>query len=392
MQTPYYVVHRDMVDANYKKLQQALVTHWDNFLIGYSYKTNALPWVISHFDRLGSYAEVVSENEYQLAKKIGVDQSHIIYNGPIKTKETFLEAVINGCYVNIDASREIDWLDSIAEQCHNVDTRIGVRVNFDIESMCPGQSQCAEDGGRFGFCYENGELEKAIKRIEAKGFKVSGLHLHTSSKSRGLDIYRAIAETACMIKRDYDLDLDFVDVGGGFFGGVSTKPQFDEYMELMSGTLKKEFNPKTTTLIVEPGMAVIGAFVSYVTSVIDVKDTAFNRFVVTDGSRTNIDPLMTKSSYMYKIEGNEGRTKIAKQIIGGFTCMENDRLFMAKDIPELQPGDRIIYERVGAYTMCLTPLFIKYFPKVYVETNNALELVRHEWTPEQYIANCKIEE
>lgn len=38
-------------------------------------------------------------------------------------------------------------------------------------------------------------------------------------------------------------------------------------------------------------MAVIGAPISYVTTVVDVKDTEYNRFVVTDGTRTSIDPL-----------------------------------------------------------------------------------------------------
>lgn len=120
------------------------------------------------------------------------------------------------------------------------------------------------------------------------------MHLHTSSKSRGLDIYRAIAEVACRIQKEYSLELDYVDVGGGFFGGLPTKPQFDEYISLMESILIKCFNKQKTKLIVEPGMAVIGAPVSYITTVIDVKDTEFNRFVITDGTRTSIDPLMTK--------------------------------------------------------------------------------------------------
>lgn len=386
LKTPYYVIHKEELDSNFKKLKDAIGNHWGNYIIGYSYKTNALPWIIKHFDALGCYAEVVSEDEYNLAKLIGVQKNRIIYNGPIKTKETFIEAIENGCIVNIDSQREIEWLDEVEEEKRTV----GIRINFDIEKMCPGQSQCAEEGGRFGFCYENGELSKVIEKLREKNVKISGIHLHTSSKSRGLDIYRAIAEMACNVQEEFGLDLDFIDVGGGFFGGLSTKPQFDEYLSLMEDILSKHFDKERTKLIVEPGMAVIGSPISYVTTVVDVKDTGFNRFVVTDGTRTSIDPLMTKSSYFHTYERQSNKEEMPKQVICGYTCMEHDRLFTAINEPELSNGDKIIYDKVGAYTMCLTPLFIKYFPDVYLEENGELRIVRNAWKPEQYVMNSLI--
>ena len=386
LKTPYYVIHKEELESNFNKLKNALEKHWGNYIIGYSYKTNALPWVIKHFDTLGCYAEVVSEDEYNLAKLIGVQKNRIIYNGPIKTKGTFIEALENGCIVNIDSQREIEWLDEVEEEKRIV----GIRINFDIEKMCPGQSQCAEEGGRFGFCYENGELSKVVHKLQEKNVKISGIHLHTSSKSRGLDIYRAIAEMACKVQEEFGFDLDYVDVGGGFFGGLSTKPQFDEYLSLMEDILSKRFNKERTKLIVEPGMAVIGAPISYVTTVVDVKDTEFNRFVVTDGTRTSIDPLMTKSSYFHTYVRECDKERIPKQVICGYTCMEHDRLFTAINEYELSIGDKIIYDKVGAYTMCLTPLFIKYFPDVYVEENGELRIVRNAWKPEQYVMNSLI--
>ena len=388
LKTPYYVIHKTELDENYKKLTDALDKYWNNYIVGYSYKTNALPWIVKHFDSLGCYAETVSEDEYNLAKLIGGAKSKIIYNGPIKTKDTFLEALRNNCIVNIDSNRELEWLDELEEDKKNV----GIRVNFDVEKMCPGQSQCPEEGGRFGFCYENGELAKVINMLRKKNVKIAGIHLHTSSKTRGLDIYKAIAKMAVKLKNEFELDLEYIDVGGGFFGGLSNKPQFDEYLVLMSDILSESFDKKKTKLIVEPGMAVIGAPVSYVTSVVDVKDTNYNRFVVTDGTRTSIDPLMTKSNYFHQFVITGERNIHEKQVICGYTCMEHDRMFEKKDGPILQVGDRIVYDKVGAYTMCLTPLFIKYFPDVYVETEGEYKLVRKAWSPEEYIMNSMIEE
>lgn len=388
IKTPCYIIHKENLDKNFQHLKLALEKHWNNSIIGYSYKTNSLPWVVRHFDKLGCYAEVVSADEYDLAKLMGVGQNRVIYNGPVKTKETFLEAIESGCIVNIDSQREIDWLTDVKSDNRSV----GIRVNFAIEKMCPGQSQCADEGGRFGFCLENGSFAKALTEIQKRNVKIAGLHLHTSSKSRGLDIYRAIAEVACKVQEEFSLDLEYIDVGGGFFGGLPTKPQFEEYISLMAGILCTHFDKHRTKLIVEPGMAVIGAPVSYVTTVVDVKDTTYNRFVVTDGSRTSIDPLMSKSSYFHSYDRQQDAQNIPKQVICGYTCMEHDRLFEAINEPELRPGDRIIYHKVGAYTMCLTPLFIKYFPDVYVESGGNYTKVRTAWKAEDYIAKSIIEE
>ena len=216
------------------------------------------------------------------------------------------------------------------------------------------------------------------------------MHLHTSSKSRSLDIYNAIAKTACKVKEEYHLNLRYIDIGGGFFGGLPNKPQFDDYIKFVSETLTKSFNFDETTLIVEPGMAVIGAPISYVTTVIDVKDTTYGRFVITDGTRMDIDPLMTKNTYFHSYMYQRTGEIILKQVICGSTCMEHDRLFTAYEEPELKVGDKIVYNKVGAYTMCLTPLFIKYFPDVYVEEDGMMELVREAWGPKEYIQKMRV--
>ena len=100
-------------------------------------------------------------------------------------------------------------------------------------------------------------------------------------------------------------------------------------------------------------------------------------------------PTMIKSSHLFHIDYTTNcsapRPVIIQQIISGFTCMEVDRLFTYADQPELIPGDRIIYENVGGYTMSLNPLFIQYFPAVYVRNGDNMHMVRKKWTPVEYV-------
>ena len=39
--------------------------------------------------------------------------------------------------------------------------------------------------------------------------------------------------------------------------------------------------------------------------------------------------------------------------------------------------------------MCLTPLFIRYFPRVYVERDGAYTCVRERWTVQEYVQKSR---
>lgn len=383
IKTPYYILDEQELKANVTGFFDALDTYFPNYILGYSFKTNSLPWVIREMKTYGAYAEVVSYDEYHLAQHVGYPMERIIYNGPLKSEETFIEAITFGAIVNIETHRELEWLKKLPPM--DTPYNIGIRVNFDIEQHTPGESACGEEGGRFGFCFENGELKKAIDEIQQMPHVVlKGLHMHVSSKTRSLNIYQTTARMSAKIKEEYQLDLSYVDLGGGYFGGMPTKPSYKDYMKVIHKELSASFDMNNITVIVEPGASIIASPFHYVTSVIDVKQTTRNHFVVTDGGRNDIDPLMSKSNYLYDIKTAGSDTVIEKQVISGFTCMEHDRLFELKNHPLLAVGDQITYHKVGSYTMCLSPLFIRYFPDVYVKRDGQLIKIRDKWDVEAY--------
>ena len=66
--------------------------------------------------------------------------------------------------------------------------------------------------------------------------------------------------------------------------------------------------------------------------------------------------------------------------------MEYDRLFEASDEPELQRGDHVVYDLAGGYTLCLTPLFIHYYPAVYVrQKDGTFYTAREPWTNREFL-------
>ncbi|MBO5093092.1 MAG: pyridoxal-dependent decarboxylase [Lachnospiraceae bacterium] len=389
LQTPCYIIHKKELERGIALLKQALADNWKRSIVGYSFKTNALPWALLEMKKAGFYAEVVSEDEYELAERLGF--SHIIYNGPIKGRASFLRALQSGAIVNLDAERELDWLEESGLR----DVTVGLRVNFDLETVCPGETSAGTEGSRFGFSYEKGAFARALTRLDQMGVPLSGIHLHVGSKTRSVAIYRGLAQMACRLKKEYDLELAYVDLGGGYFGGMDNKPKFPDYMKAIREELSTAFSPEKVTLIVEPGTSLITPPVEYVTEVADCKETYANNIVTIDGSRIDVDPLHRKSSYFHSIvyghdTPEDARRKAKKQVICGLTCMEDDRLFTLENAPELMPGDRIVFHKVGGYTMCLTPLFIRYFPPVYAEEDGVYTCARGHWGAREYTMGSMI--
>lgn len=383
MKTPYYLISEEKLCENVDAFSSALKKIWPNSQLSYSVKTNSLPWLLTYLQEKKVYAEVVSDEEFRLAELCGFNHQEIVFNGPIKTAEKLKEAIYYGAFVNLDSKRDLDTLLSM--ELSSIQN-IGIRINVPPEAFSQEDIGYEEDGFRFGFSDDTPELAAVISRIKEK-FKTNafGLHLHCNSITRNLSVYQSIARYASQIITKYGLNPAYLDMGGGFFGGVAGKPSAEQYIETIHKELEGTIDFCFTKLIVEPGSAIIGSVVDLHTSVLDIKDTGHARIVTTDGSRIHIDPLWIKNRYMYSVN-TESTSTYPSQIICGYTCMDHDRLMKLIDEKELQVGDEIVYHRVGAYSMTFGGMFIRYLPDVYViDQNNSVKQVRTRITEEMYL-------
>ena len=394
LKTPYYRIDESKLDADIEMLKTALEKGWNNYICSFSVKTNSLPWLLKHFKDNGFYAEVVSKEEYELSKRLGYTPEHVIYNSPIKDREAFEEILLGGGIVNLDSNYEPEWVEEIATAHKDMTIKVGIRVNYDLQKLIPDEVLADEEGSRFGYCYENGELKKVIDRLKKiENVSIIGLHLHSSTKSRTISAFKALARVAVIVADEYDLSLEYVDMGGGYYGGVKGKPDFRDYVPAIAEVLSEKFDVKDTKLIMEPGVSMVSSSFDFVTSVIDTKQVRKHTYVVIDGSRVNLNPQVTRREYLHRFEyKDDNREVVPVQTICGATCMEYDRLFPADNERELKPGDRVIFTNAGGYTVCLTPLFIHYFPAVYVKKQDgSLFVAREPWTNDEYMSKNHFE-
>ena len=208
----FYLLESDNFEQNYLELTNAFKKYYPKFNIAYSYKTNYTPKLVQIVDRLGGYAEVVSEMEMEIALHSGVSPQRIIWNGPIKNNDKVKELLLAGGTVNIDSIYEIDNIMIIAGNHPDHTLNVGVRCNYDVG-----------DGvlSRFGFDVDGEDFDKVMSFIKS----TSNLHLvnlqaHFAKRSPEFWTARAegMLKTYDKVVEKYGLKPERLDIGGGIYG------------------------------------------------------------------------------------------------------------------------------------------------------------------------------
>lgn len=388
LQTPCFILDKEELEKSVKGYQDALKSNFKRSIVGYSVKTNSVPACMKLAGEMGAYAEVVSHDEWELARLCGFDRQHIVYNGPMKSKETFLDAVEHGAIVNIETKRELEWLKEIDAQVSDASKKfqVGIRLNINISHVSPDDADGDNDNSRFGFSDETNEFADAVALIgQMPNVELAGLHIHRTAHSRSIRFYKQSIEFACKTIEKYGLKLDYLDVGGGYFGIFPNKPTYQEYSDAFCEVLTSH-GLQNLCVIVEPGNALVASCFAFLSEVIDVKHVEDNLwFATTNGSRNDLDPFFKKSGYLSEVHYAYETPVVKEQIVSGCTCLEYDRMFTLTDRPLLSVGDRIYYRNVGAYTMCLSPMFIRYIPNIYLKNDGDYTLVREKWTAKEHV-------
>jgi len=372
LRTPCYLIDKKEFIENCKRIMTAFEKEWgSNMEYGYSIKTNHHKAFMQMARSLGWKMEAVSEDEIMYARELACPYRDMIYNGPVKGAGMY-PICEEGGIVNLDNLDEVHRICRFLTDNKIAGDRlqIGLRVNFDIASRCLGEIDPGAVPGRFGLSYENGDLKAAICCLKENGIVPQGLHMHTSTKSRSTNIFKELARMVCSIAQEYELDLKFIDMGGGFFGGgrkiLPGRPSMEEYAQAVCGILRKCFEPGRTKLVLEPGASVIATAARYYTKVSNIRNVQKTRVVTLDGTLLHINPFMVKRDSVYELCGEREREKCGRQIVCGCTCMEKDRFFESEDAERIDEDDTLCFKNAGAYTMAFNSSFILRPPAVYV--------------------------
>lgn len=380
--TPYYIMDGQQYKDNIRNFLHAFSVHYPKVIAGYSFKTNYVPALCKIAKEEGVFAEVVSEMEYALAKKLGFEQ--IIFNGPIK-KEAVLKAALNeGCIVNLDSWYEVETVLAFQKERNYQHLGVGIRLNVDLKGE-DGVShvQCGLREGRFGFTKEL--LPKVVKQLSDAHVDIISIHGHTSSSDRAVQNYCLITKQMLAVCEQYSLNkVAYFDVGGGFFGAaakgidVSNKPKYEDYAQaILNLALNNAWFQKIQPyIVIEPGVSVVANVFHYVSKLFQHKVINGQHFMSTDGSVFDVKPTLHSNNLPHEVFLSQPTTQQHTYNVVGSTCMEKDVILKEVELPEMKHGDYLMIHGVGAYTVSLTPTFINFLSPILCLENGGVSVVR----------------
>lgn len=389
LSTPYYLFYADEFINNYLDLLSAFRNKYLNYQIAYSFKTNYTPAVCKIVLDLGGYAEVVSDMEFKLAKKVGFPIDRIIYNGP--GKENYMnECILGGGLFNIDNFREAEHVCSLAQTGKYLDISVGIRVNFDIENGLHS---------RFGIDVCNGDLEVILNKLKKYSIKIRGLHFHisrardTESWQKRIDNLLKIADKIEYMQQE---NLEYIDIGSGMFGTLDEclkvqfqhVPSYQDYAEIVAGTMNEHYKRRTKKpiLFTEPGTTLISKYFSLFSAVLDIKTIRNKNFALLDCSFQNIGELCTLKKIPVNIVYHAGNAVHYNAIdLVGYTCLEQDVIY-SDYTGELGVGDIAEFGNVGGYSIVSKPPFIHPDIPIYMNQSGNVTCVKRAQTMEDIFA------
>lgn len=375
----FYLLDSKKFSNNFVELSNEFKKIYPNFNIAYSYKTNYTPKLCKIVNENGGYAEVVSEMELEIALRIGVEATKIIWNGPIKNQDKIKQLLLMGGTVNIDSVFEIETIKKIAHQNPNHRLNLGIRCNFDVG-----------DGviSRFGFDIDSIEFEQAldfIKNIE----NVHLINLQCHFAKRNVEYWPArakgMATLALRVKERLGYIPDRIDIGGGLFGHMddtlkaqfsTTIPTYEDYAKAAASVFAEHFPNLETELLIEPGSALVGDCMKFVGKIETIKTVRNKTFVTMLGSQKNIS-MGGVNPPIFVIKSGTERKHYENVDIVGYTCIEGDVLYHDYE-GDLSVGDYVVFSNCGSYSLVMKPPFIlPNFPVIDI-SGNKVELIKRQ--------------
>lgn len=356
---PCYVFDEEAFKENYIHLETALQSLYPNYRVAYSYKTNYAPKMCNIVRKLGGYAEVVSDMEYEIAKAVGYCCNKIIYNGPFKGPK-LEEHLIGGGILNIDNLEEVDRVVAFASDRKEL-FKIGIRVNINV-----GQKFIS----RFGIDTDSEDMQIAVDKLnECQYTQLVGLHCHIG-QSRGIDAWKNRTVKLLELADKYINGIpEYLDLGSGMFGDMAPAmlaqfvvevPSYEEYAMVTAKLVAEHYKNSSTKpiLFTEPGTTLDNRYIDLIAEVDSIKKIKGKNMAVLDCSIHNLGDVSGSVKLPIEvIDNSENRDNYVELDMVGYTCLERDVPY--KDYSGyLGKGDYVIFGNVGGYSNVDKPPFI----------------------------------
>jgi len=363
--TPLFIVDHDVLRANYQRFNRYL----PRVQAYYAVKANPDPAIVKTLYDLGGSFDVASLPEFLIVheniKDLPAKQRQdyiwdkIIYANPIKTPETLEQ---------LDPYKPLVTYDNLGEigkiKRHAPHAGLALRIKV------PNTGAMVELSSKFGAA--PGEAFDLIQAAFDAGLVVEGISFHVGSQCTNFENYVQALHLAAGIfqeawGRGYP-QTKILDIGGGF--PAPYDKQVKPFREL-ARRLNSEFDrlfPKDMEILAEPGRFIVATAATLVATIVGkaVRDDKLCYYINDGVYHTYSGIIFDHCKYPVKAF-KKGPTRICA--VYGPTCDALDTISLAEDLPELELGDLVFSENIGAYSHASSTYFNGFPPANVVHIN-----------------------
>ena len=362
--TPLVVVDHNVLRENYAQFRQ----HLPRVQVYYAVKANSDPAIVQTFYDAGASFDVASVAEFLIVHEkiqhLPAQQrqdfiwDRIIYANPIKAIETLKQLDQYKPLVTYDNHQEVL---KIARYAPHSGLVLRLRV--------PNTGSMVELSSKFGAL--PGEAVDLIAFAHNNKLEVEGLSFHVGSQCTNVQNYSQALHLAAGIfaeAKTRGFDLKLLDIGGGFPAHYDdTVPAFKSLAETINAELDRLF-PEPIEILAEPGRFLVASAVTAVAQIIGKAVRGGKLcYYLDDGVYHTYSGVIFDHCQYHLKSFREGPTQLCS--VFGPTCDALDTISLAEQLPDMELGDLVYSENMGAYCAASSTCFNGFPPAKVVHVN-----------------------
>lgn len=389
--TPFHLYEEKKIRENFRRLRETF--SWTaEFREYFAVKALPNPKIIKILAEDGAGTDCSSLAELIISERAGITGEKIMLTSNDTPAEEFQKAISLGAIINLDDITHIDFL----EKCAGFPKILSFRYN-PADIMNSGNDIIGKPSeAKYGLTRQ--QIFDAYKISQNKGVKRFGLHTMIASNERATETFLYTAqimfELAAEIKKQLGINLEFVNLGGGF--GIPYRPEENpvDYKAIGAGIFelyKKILVPcglEKIRIATESGRAITGDAGWLVSTVIHEKNT-YKNYIGLDSCMANLmRPALYGAYHHITILGKENLPAENVYDVTGSLCENNDKFAINRKLPKIDIGDILIIHDTGAHGHAMG---FNYNGKLrsaelLLKENGEIELIRRAETLEDYFA------
>ncbi len=362
--TPIVVVDHKALRENYAQFRKYL----PRVQAYYAVKANSDPAIVETFYHAGASFDVASMAEFltvhELIKDLSAEQrqdfiwDRIIYANPIKAVETLQRLDPYKPLVTYDNHDEVI---KIARHAPHSGLALRLRV--------PNTGSMVELSSKFGAL--PGEAVDLIAFAHNNKLEVEGLSFHVGSQCTNPQNYSQALHLAAGIfaeAKARGFDLKLLDIGGGFPAHYDdTVPPFRRLAKMINAELDRLF-PAPIEILAEPGRFLVASAATAVAQIIGKAVRGGKLcYYLNDGIYHTYSGMLFDHAVYHLKSFRKGPTQICS--VFGPTCDALDTISLAEQLPDMEIGEFVYSENIGAYSAASSTHFNGFPPAKVVHVN-----------------------